>query len=149
MAKTILTVLLIVLLNVLVGCHGVDSGRSQLMLSRTRTSLVSAPVVKVSEAGESDIIEQMSIDRQAYRQGLGFLVQRYTKMGNDMKLMWAKRELAALDDVPQFNYIIEASVAGPNLKASGKYSLNPNQYSNVFLRKDPANRKTCSELLQG
>ena len=128
MARTILTALLIVLLNVLVGCHGVDSGRSQLMLARTRTSLVSAPVAKVAEAGESDIIEQMSIDRQAYRQGLEFLVQRYTKMGNDMKLMWAKRELAALDDVPQFKYIIEAGVAGPHLKASSSIALADYMY---------------------
>ena len=31
MARTILTVLLVVSVGVLVGCHGVDSGRSQLM----------------------------------------------------------------------------------------------------------------------
>jgi len=35
-----------------------------------------------------------------------------------MKLLWAKEELAALDAIPQYKYIIEANVAGPDLKAT-------------------------------
>jgi tetratricopeptide (TPR) repeat protein len=35
-----------------------------------------------------------------------------------MKLRWAKKELKALNAIPQYNYIIEASFAGPNLRAS-------------------------------
>jgi tetratricopeptide (TPR) repeat protein len=34
-----------------------------------------------------------------------------------MKLKWAENELKRLNKMPQYNYIIEASVAGPNLKA--------------------------------
>ncbi len=122
MARTILTASLIVLLSVAVGCYAPDSGRSQLIRTRPRMS-ETATEVEATKANEADTIEQMAIDRQAYRRGLELLVQRYTKMGNDMKLMWAKRELAALDDVPQFNYIIEAGVAGPNLKARSSIAL--------------------------
>ncbi len=114
MARTILTAALIVLLNVLVGCHGVDSGRSQLLPTQIR----SARVIKMDVGSETDIIEEMAINRQVYRQCLALLVEHYTKAGNNMKLRWAKKELAALDTIPQYNYIIEAITAGPNLRAS-------------------------------
>ncbi len=110
MAKTILTVLLIVLLNVLVGCYGVDSGRSQFLPSPMKT-------VSVVKAGEADIIEQMATNRLAYRQYLESLVVYYKKAGDNMKLRWAENELKRLNKMPQYNYVIEASVAGPELKA--------------------------------
>ncbi len=115
MAKTILTAVLIVLLNVLVSCNnGVDSSGAKLMIVRTKP----IPVVEVAEAGETDIVEQVAKNRQAYRQALELLVGHYTRMGNNMKLRWAKKELAGLDGVLQYNYIVEAGLAGPNLKAS-------------------------------
>jgi hypothetical protein len=114
MAKTSLTVVLIVLLNVLVGCTRVDSGRSQLSPTYPGT----APVVSMADAGETDLIEQVALNRQAYRQGLELLIKYYTRAGDSMKLDWAKKELTALDSVPQYNYIVEAIVAGQNLKAN-------------------------------
>jgi len=118
MARTILTILLIVLLNILVGCNDVDKSSAKLMLVRTKTSFGAVPVVKVAEAGEVDIVEQVVVNRQAYRQGLELLVEYYTKEGNNMKVKWAKKELAALDTMPQYSYVVEASLAGPDLKAS-------------------------------
>ena len=114
MAKTVLTAVLIVMLGVLVGCHGVDSGASQLLPYR----LKAGPAFKAVDAGETDIIEQMAINRQAYQRALEMLVEHYRKTGNNMKLQWANKELAALSAMPQYNYIIEASIAGPDLKAS-------------------------------
>jgi tetratricopeptide (TPR) repeat protein len=115
MAKTILTAVLIVLLNVLVSCNnGVDSSGAKLMIVRTKP----IPVVEVAGAGETDIVEQVTNNRQAYRQSLELLVGHYTRMGNNMKLRWAKKELAGLDGVLQYNYIVEAGLAGPDLKAS-------------------------------
>jgi len=88
------------------------------MLIRTKPSLGSVPLVKVTTEQESDIVEQMVVDRQAYRQGLESLIEYYTKEGNNMKVTWAQKELAALDGMPQYNYIVEASLAGPALKAT-------------------------------
>jgi hypothetical protein len=119
MAKTILTVLLIVLLNVLVGCYGPDSGRSQFLPTPMKT-------VSVVEAGEADIIEHMATSRLAYRQYLESLIVYYKKAGDNMKLRWAEDELDRLNKMPQYSYIIEASVAGPNLKA--KDSINEANY---------------------
>lgn len=113
MAKTVLTAVLIVLLSVLAGCRGADTGASQLLPPRMKAALV----VKAVDASEADIIEQMAIDRQAYRNGLESLMAHYDKTGNNMKLGWAKGEMKKLNKVPQYNYIIEGIVAGPNLKA--------------------------------
>ncbi len=118
MARIVLTAVVIVLLNVLVGCQGVDSGRGQLMPARARTSLGSAGVVNIDKAGETDFVEQIAVNRQAYRQGLELLIRYYTKTGNNMKFKWAKEELAALDSIPQYKYIVEAEAAGANLRAS-------------------------------
>ena len=115
MARTILTAVLIVLLNVLVGCNGVDSGRSHLAPAHVGP----APVISVTDTSESDLIEQMALNRQAYRQGLELLVKFYTRVGNDMKLQWAKKELAGLDSVPQYTYHI---VGEANLEAKTSIS---------------------------
>lgn len=118
MARIVLTAVVIVLLNVLVGCQGVDSGGSQLMPARTRVLLGSPGVVNIAKAGETDFVEQISVNRQAYRQGLELLIRYYTRTGNNMKFKWAKEELAALDSIPQYKYIFEAVTAGANLRAS-------------------------------
>jgi len=117
MARIILTTVVIVLLNVLVGCRGVDSGISQIMPDRTRTTIGSAGTVNIDKAGETDFVEQIAINRQAYRQGLELLIGYYTRTGNNMKFKWAKEELAALDSIPQYKYIVEAVTAGANLRA--------------------------------
>ena len=119
MAKTILTLLLIVLLNVLAGCYGPDSGRSQFLPTPMKT-------VSVVEASEADIIEHMAASRLAYRQYLESLILYYKNNGDSMKLKWAEDELDRLNDMPQYNYIIEASVAGPSLKP--KDSINAANY---------------------
>lgn len=122
MARTILTAALIVLLNVLVGCNSnkkdVDMSSAELMLIREKPAPGSVPLFTVTTEQESDIVEQMAASRQAYRAGLEALKEYYTKQGNNMKLTWVQKELAALDGMPQYNYIVEASIAGPDLKAT-------------------------------
>ena len=115
MARTILTGTLLVLLSVLIGCQTTDSGRGQLMPSGTRTPVTA---VGAADADEVDIIEQVTVTRQAYRQSLETLMGYYTATGNYMKLNWVKSEMAALDAMPKYKYIPDAEVAGPELKAS-------------------------------
>ena len=105
MARIACTAVLIVLLNVLVGCQNIDSGRSQRVTDGGRRT-PGAPVVVVT-ASEADMVEEMAIDRQAYRRGLELLVGYYDKTGNNMKLGWAKTELAALNDMPRYRYIVD------------------------------------------
>ena len=114
MAKTVLAAVLIVMLGVLVGCRGVDTGASQLLPPSTKGS----SVVRPAGASETDIIEHVAINRQAYRNGLESLVAHYEKTGNTLALVWAKDELKRLNKVPQYDYIIEAIVAPANLRAT-------------------------------
>jgi tetratricopeptide (TPR) repeat protein len=151
MARTILTAVLIVLLNVLVGCNGVDSGRSHLATPQVGP----APVVSVSDTSESDLIEQMVLNRQAYRQGLELLVSFYTRVGNDMKLQWAKKELRGLNSVPQYTYHI---VADANLQADTSISSADALYeealqiekraSALFIKDDKMLRLALNKYLQ-
>jgi len=114
MARVILTAALIVLLNVLVGCGGADKGRGQLKPPRGGT----APMLNVRSAVEVDLIEQVAINRQAYQRALETLMAHYMQSGNNIKLQWAQKELDALNTMPQYDYIVDATVAGPDLKAS-------------------------------
>jgi tetratricopeptide (TPR) repeat protein len=118
MAKKILTCILVVLLYVLVGCRGIDSGASQLMPLYVKT----APAVKPVDAGEADLVEQMTINRQAYRSALKAMITHYDQIGNNMKVKWTKDELEKLDQIPQYNYIIDAVVAPEDLQATTSIS---------------------------
>ena len=139
MAKTILTAVLIVLLNVLVGCHSVDSGKSQLVPSQAKRT-PSSVAVKVPKGSEVDIVEQMTINRQAYRQGLEALIAHYHRTGNNMQLAWAKDELKRLNKIPQYKYIIEASLAGPKLKAKASIPLADYMYKDAVRLEKKAKR---------
>ncbi|MFA5238897.1 MAG: hypothetical protein WC476_04205 [Phycisphaerae bacterium] len=125
MARTILTLLLIILLNVLTGCYGPDSGRSQFLPTPMKT-------ISVVDARETDIIEHMAANRLAYRQYLESLIVYYKKSGDNMKLNWAEDELKRLNEMPQYNYIIEANLAGPDLKAKDENNAANYLYDEAY-----------------
>ena len=116
MARIVSTALVIVLLNVLVGCRDVDSGRSQIVPTGVRRTVGPGGVVDITKVGETDLVEQMAVNRQAYRQSLELLLGYYTRAGNNMKLQWAKKELEALITMPKYDYIPEAPVARSDLQ---------------------------------
>jgi len=114
MTRIVLTGALVLLLNVLVGCAPADRGRGQLKPPRAEVPAV----VQVASATEADLIEQVAINRQAYQRALEKLAQHYAQTGNNMKQRWAEKELDALSTMPQYDYIVAASIAGPQLKAA-------------------------------
>jgi tetratricopeptide (TPR) repeat protein len=117
MARLVLSVVLIVLLSISVGCQKADSGRGRLA-SDLDTSIGSVGSINLSQSGETDIVEQVVITRRQYQKGLEVLIRYYTRTGNNMKLNWAKKELEALDSIPQYKYIIEAEILPSNLRAT-------------------------------
>jgi len=100
----------------MVGCQNADRGKGQLVPEGRRGALGPASVVNIADTSEVDIVEKMAVNRQAYRQGLELLAGYYMRTGNNMKLEWAQKELAALNAMPKYNYIIEANAAPGNLK---------------------------------
>ncbi len=114
MAKTILTAIFVIFLYVLVGCDGVDSGKSQLVLAGSEPQVATI----TSDAGEADIVEHLVYNRLAYQYGLESLIELYTQTGEAAKVTWAQKELKALKGIVRYNYIIEATIAGPELRAT-------------------------------
>ena len=123
MAKIFLNSIVAVLVFTLAGCHDPDSGKSQLLPCRLKVEQNLQ-----TDAGEINYVEQMAMNRQAYRQTLELLIKYYRDSGNNMKLGWAKNELESFNKLPQYNYIIEAAVAGPELIASEKIPLADYMY---------------------
>ena len=118
MARLILTANLLALVIALYGCTESNSGRGQLVAERMKRATDRHAVIEAAKDKEVDIVEDMSMHRRAYRQSLEALIKYYRNTGNYMKREWAMKELAALGAIPQYNYIIEAGVAGPDLQAS-------------------------------
>lgn len=114
MARVVITAVLIVILNVMAGCGGADKGEGQIKAPRGSTE----PMIQVGSAAEADLIEQVAINRQAYQRAIEMLVGHYEKTGNAMKSRWAKKELDSLNKMVQYDYIIDATVAGPELRAT-------------------------------
>nr|MBC8481249.1 hypothetical protein [Planctomycetota bacterium] len=79
-----------------------------------------------------DIVEQMAINRQAYRRGLDSLITCYKRSGDNMKLKWAENELKQLNVLPQYNYIIEAGIAGPELRAAASITEADYMYADAL-----------------
>ena len=128
MARVIVTSVLVILLNCLVGCRPIDSGASQLL----GPDIKATPAVRPAAAGETDLVEQLTNNRQAYRNALQSLIAYYEEKGNNMKLRWAKDEQTRLDSLPQYNYIIEASVAPENLKPKASTSEADFMYREAY-----------------
>lgn len=106
MARIACTGALIVLLTVFVGCQDSNRGRSQIIPTSPRQTVTAASVADVTDTSEADLVEQMAVSRQAYRQGLQMLEGYYARVGNNMKLQWARRELESLDTMTKYNYIL-------------------------------------------
>jgi tetratricopeptide (TPR) repeat protein len=140
MARIILTVVLVVFLNVLASCYTADSGEAQIIPKTEKQSLKPEMEIKAQTPAEIDIIEEVATSRQEYRRALKSLADHYAKTGNAMKLAWAEKELKALDDLEQYNYIVEASVAGPNLKASTSIELADYMYYDALRLEKKAKR---------
>lgn len=100
----------------LTGCGGIDTGRSQLIPPQVKDTMgaTTAP----QDMSEADIIEKLTLDRQAYIRDLKMLAAYYAKIGNNIKWTWVNNELEAVRTIPQYNYIIGAMVAGPDLSAT-------------------------------
>lgn len=120
MARFVLITFVLFTISMFVGCTGVDTGSAQILPPQ---SGVSQPAtVDLTRSSEVDLAEQMAAHRLAYRRGLEVLIQHYNKTGNNMKLTWAEKELAALNAIPQYDYVVEATVAGANLRATRSVS---------------------------
>jgi tetratricopeptide (TPR) repeat protein len=133
MARIVTTAMLIVILNVMAGCGGADKGKGQLKAPRGSTG----QMIEIGSAAETDLIEQVAINRQTYQRAIEMLVGHYENTGNTIKSRWAKKELDSLNKMAQYEYIIDATVTGPELRATASIPEADELYNEaVELHKD-------------
>ena len=116
MARAVCTACVAVLLLVCVGCGEGDKGKG-MQLSPSARAGETGGLVPVTSAEEMDLVEEVGSARAAYRHGLDLLIAYYRDSGNHMKRTWAEKELASLNVIPQYKYVIDAEIAGPELQA--------------------------------
>ena len=114
MKRTILNTVLVVFLSTLAGCILPDREERFMIDSPPPAIFQTTPASAAAEVG---MAESLAAKRLAYRQDLEVLETYYKNSGNSIKLQWVQRELAAIDSAPRYRYIIEAEVAGTELKA--------------------------------
>lgn len=78
--------------------------------------MAEAPVdIRVSDAREVDLVEQLVAHRQAYQQTLAKLREYYEQHGYAHKESWADHELKGLRSVQMFRYLMDAEIPGNEL----------------------------------
>jgi tetratricopeptide (TPR) repeat protein len=102
MARLALITSLVISIFMLAGCGSASAGKAQ--------GTAAGPTIDVAKTSEADLVKHLAAGRQTYRQGVETMIKYYTKTGNNMKLTWAQKELAALNAIPQYKYIAETTV---------------------------------------
>ncbi len=114
MARNLLLISLLCSAFVLVGCF---EQNTQKRFMAEPAGPVKVDKMFGSASTEVALVENLAASRADYKSNLEILKSYYKQTGNDTKLQWAKKELAAVNTAPKYRYILEAEVAGPNLKA--------------------------------
>jgi tetratricopeptide (TPR) repeat protein len=66
---------------------------------------------------ERDLLEQLASYKQTYIESLEKLVAYYSSSNEAYKLSESKKELDEARTAPQYSYVVEAEIAGPDLRA--------------------------------
>jgi tetratricopeptide (TPR) repeat protein len=131
MVRILLALTLVALLNILAGCFETPAEKTHFIPpAETQSTMTSTS--SLVEPGEIDIVEQLAANRWAYRQALELLVDYYSGTGNYMKLTWARRELDGLTAIPRYRYLLEAEIAGPNLRAAASIPQADDLYDDAM-----------------
>lgn len=118
MAKKFWASIFTIAMVTIAGCNKANTGESRLVTEETKIREAAYLPSNVVDATETDLVERMAKSRAEYRQELNALIDYYFEAGNNMKMNWAKTELQQFDEKAQYDYIVEAAMAGPELKAT-------------------------------
>ena len=95
MARIATVLTLIVIVAVCGGCASQGGGSNHII----------TPANYAPSTGEIDLVEQVTLHRQEYYQGLQMLASYYARIGNNHKLSMAEKELNAMNKMPRNPYI--------------------------------------------
>lgn len=107
-----------------------------------------------SAATEVGLAESVAEKRLEYIKELEKIKSYYEQSGNQLKIEWVNRELKFLDEAPRYRYIIEAEVAGSDLrakdiipKATSLYSEGLQRYKSCDIIPIPGSRILTGKVL--
>ncbi|MEJ2702277.1 MAG: hypothetical protein P8Z79_07525 [Sedimentisphaerales bacterium] len=129
MARAACTWAFIVLLTLFVGCQPSSPGRGHIVPVSPTQRVTSASVIDLSNTSEADLVEQIAVNRQAYRHSLQALETYYSRVGNNAKLQWVRRELQSYDTMVKYNYIAGPEIIPANAKPVASIPDADNLYS--------------------
>ena len=118
MSKLLKRTALVLPLLFIFGCTEVEKDDPRFRVDPTLASVVETQGFNVPDAGEVDLVEEMAGYRNSYRTGLEKLVEFYADNGDTVKLSWAKRELASMNSIPHYKFIMPAIIADAGLRAT-------------------------------
>jgi tetratricopeptide (TPR) repeat protein len=116
MARYAIVLTVLIALTLTAGCMQRIEGAGQIA-PKPASPPPGAQVSDTSASTEALLVEQVAQGRETYKEGLQKLADFYRKNGNGMKLNWAQTELKSLEGGPQYRYVIQAEVAGQDLRA--------------------------------
>ncbi len=138
MARLSLSVMLVASILFCVGCNGVDAGKGQQIPVEVKKQEVIEPSYSLENTRETDLVEQVAVNRKAYRNSLEMLKNYYKKTGNNLKLDWVKKEISAFETMTQYDYIVEAGIAGPELQPKNSIAAADELYFDAIELEDRA-----------
>lgn len=115
MARIVSTLALITLLSVLAGCQETGPDSARLMQIDTRRPINRAVPAGTSEA---DLVEEMVVNREAYKSSLELMIAYYNRTGNALMLERARKEYDSFRLMTKYTYISEARLLVDELEAS-------------------------------
>ena len=99
----------------LAGCAEEVKDDPRFRVDPAEVEIAATKGYSVPGASEVDLVEQVAADRTAYRQNLEILAAYYATTGNEMKSIWAQREL---DSLIQYRYLMPAEIGAADLRAT-------------------------------
>lgn len=107
-----------------------------------------------SAENEVALAESVAQKRLEYRNELEKIKSFYEQSGNQLKIEWVDRELKFINDAPRYHYVIEAEVAGGDLraktiipKANAIYEKAKARYESVCIFPMPGAQTMTGKLL--
>lgn len=95
---------------------------------KPETPAVAVPKVVSGNAGEVQLVEQVALAREAYRQSLEALKTYYSDTHNRAKLDRVEKELAEYSAIEKYEYLNEVGLASPALRPTASITAADDLY---------------------
>lgn len=90
---------------------------------------VDIPDIQIADTQEVDLVEQVLYHRAVYKKSLGALRDYYQRRGYNNKRQWAEFELADVERIKPFKYIVDAEIPASSLRPTSAIAEADDMYA--------------------